>query len=71
MWSAFEKNVFTPQDVAKAMINVDNSKCTLNVTQVKMFIEQVMTVRDRGFGSHSYTLKRKLVERQIEGPKFG
>lgn len=32
MWSAFEKNVFTPQDVAKAMINVDNSKCTLNVT---------------------------------------
>jgi len=71
MWSAFEKNVFTPQDVAKAMINVDNSKCTLNVTTVKFFIEQRLTVRDTGFGAHSYTMTRKIVEREIEGPKFG
>lgn len=28
-------------------------------------------MRDRGFGAHSYTLTRKLVERQMEGPKFG
>ena len=27
MWSEFEKNVFTPHETARAMINVDNSKC--------------------------------------------
>lgn len=29
MWAAFEKNVFTPQEVARATINIDNSKCEL------------------------------------------
>ena len=29
MWSTFEKNVLTPQDVARATINIDNSKCEL------------------------------------------
>jgi len=27
MWSSFEKNVFTPHEIARAMVNVDNSKC--------------------------------------------
>ena len=71
MWSSFEKNIFTPVDCAKAIIHVDNSKCTLNVTQVKFFIEQRLTVRDSGFGAHSYTRTRTLVERSMVGPNFG
>jgi hypothetical protein len=39
MWANYEKNIYTPQEVAKAMIHVDNSKCTLAVTRVKFFVE--------------------------------
>lgn len=63
MWSTFEKNIFTPQETARALIHVDNSKCTLNCSQVKFFIEQRMTLRGRGWGNHTYTFTKKLVER--------
>ena len=39
MWAAFEKNIYTPQEVAKAVIHVDNEKCRLPVKHIKFFIQ--------------------------------
>ena len=40
MWSTFEKNIYTIQETAKAMIHVDNHECTLRVTSVNFWITQ-------------------------------
>jgi len=71
MWSAFEKNIYTPQEIAKAMIHVDNSRCQLAVTRCKFFIEQRMTIRSRGIFNHVYNTTRRLVERDVPGPGAG
>ncbi len=39
MWSTFDKNIYTPQETAKALVHVDNSACKLPVTHVKFFVE--------------------------------
>ena len=75
MWSSFEKNIYTPQEIAKAMIHVDNTRCQLAVTRVKFFVEQRLTIRGRGGilfgGAHVYNTTRKLVERDVAGPGAG
>lgn len=60
MWANYEKNIYTPNEVAKAMIHVDNSQCTLAVTQVKFFVEQRCTIKTGGFGNHQHTYVKKL-----------
>lgn len=60
MWANYEKNIYTPQETAKAMINVDNSQCTLTVTRVKFFVEQRCTIRAGAFGGHSHTYVKRL-----------
>jgi len=71
MWATFEKNVLTPQDVARATINVDNSKCSLNVSRLDFFIEQRLCVREKGFGAQSYSYVTKLTEQSMAGPTAG
>lgn len=44
MWVNYEKNIYTPNEVAKAFINIDNSRCTLNCTTVKFWLEQRLTI---------------------------
>ena len=44
MWSTFNKNVFTPHEVAEATVHVDNSECQVKVTEVKLFVEQKLTI---------------------------
>jgi hypothetical protein len=39
MWANYEKNIYLPNETAKAMIHIDNSECTLNVTEVKFWVE--------------------------------
>lgn len=71
MWVNYEKNIYTPNEVAKAFINVDNSRCTLNCTTVKFWLEQRMTINARGFGNHSHVMVKKLSESAQPGPNFG
>lgn len=52
----FEKNVFEPTDVCKAIVNVNNSQCNLNINHVRLAIEQELRLKTSaggGFGSHS------------------
>jgi len=39
MWCNFEKNVFTPLDVAKAIIHVNNGECGLKCNKISFQIE--------------------------------
>lgn len=71
MWAAYEKNIYTAQEVAKAMINVDNSQCSLAVTRVKFYVEQRCTIRTRGFGNHQHVYVKKLAYQEQPGPDFG
>jgi hypothetical protein len=72
MWATYEKNVYTPEEIAKAMIHVDNSKCGLAVTQVKFFIQQLLTIRGgRTAFDHSYTYNRNIAYREQRGPEAG
>ena len=59
MWSTFNKNIFTPHEVAHATVHVDNSECQLKVTEVSLFVEQKMTIHHH---HHSHTVTSKLVE---------
>jgi len=71
MWVNYEKNIYTPQEVCRAFINIDNSNCTLNCTQVKFWLEQRLTLHSRGFGNHSHTMVKKLTGSEKPGPNFG
>jgi len=35
----FEKNIYTPIETAKALLTIDNSKCSANVKEVSFAIE--------------------------------
>lgn len=69
MWSTFEKNIYTPQETARAMIHVDNSRCQLPVTRCRFFIEQRMTIRGVGPFAHTHSFTNKLIERDVQGPQ--
>lgn len=71
MWTTFEKNIYTPQETARAMIHVDNSRCTLPVTRCKFFVEQRMTIRGVGPFAHNHTFATKLIQRDVAGPAAG
>ena len=68
MSSVFNKNVFTPKEVATGTIRIDNPKCQLNVTNVRFFVEQRLWLRT---DDHSTTHTRKLVELVIPDPQAG
>ncbi len=63
MWSTFEKNIYTPQETARAMIHVDNSRCTLAVTRCKFFVEQRLNIRGVGPFAHNHSVTSKLIQR--------
>ena len=63
MWSTFDKNIFTPHETAHATVNVDNSECSLKVTEVSLFVEQKLTLHYTGvLRNHSHEVKNTLVE---------
>lgn len=52
----FEKNVFEPSEICKAVVNVDNSQCNLNINNVRLAIEQELKLKTSpggGVFSHS------------------
>lgn len=65
MWSTFNKNIFTPHEVAHATVNVDNSECKLKVTEVNLFVEQRLTITH---GHHNHVVTNHLVEQKVDGP---
>ncbi len=60
----FDKNVFEPDDDAKAKVVLDNSGCQLNMTSVDMYIEQRITQKADG---HTNFEKHILVKKSAEG----
>jgi len=62
----FEKNIYTPQEKADAMVTVINKECKANVSNVTFFVEQKMRFV---IGGHSYTYSKDLVRKSEEGPE--
>ena len=48
MECTFDKNSFFPNEVAKAKVTVDNSQCSLPLTDVRMQVEQEITMQCDG-----------------------
>ena len=76
MWANYEKNIYLPNEIAKAMVHVDNTRCLLNCNRVRFFVEQVLTISGcglfgAGFGAHAHTYKNILTERYVVGPPAG
>ncbi|CDW79403.1 UNKNOWN [Stylonychia lemnae] len=40
----FEKNVFEPHEVCRANVNLDNSRCNVRLTNVRLAVEQVVRI---------------------------
>jgi hypothetical protein len=49
----FEKNVFEPSEICKAIVNIDNSQCNLNINNVRLAIEQELKLKVTPAGGHS------------------
>ncbi len=57
MSCTFDKNSFFPNEIAKAHVKVDNSQCSLPLTDVKMAVEQEVTMQcDGGYFRDTFTL---------------
>lgn len=48
MSCTFDKNSFYPNEVARAHVTVDNSQCSIALTDVRMAVEQVVTMHCDG-----------------------
>ena len=64
----FNKNVFTPREVAEGEININNSACKLAVTDVCFFIEQVITQKIK---AHRQEERIIIIKKNIPGPAAG
>jgi hypothetical protein len=70
MKTVFEKNNFMPYETARAQVNIDNSDCKLDCTEVAMDI--VMELK-MDVGGHHYSYKESLkgAHDKKTGPKAG
>ncbi len=67
----FEKNVFEPNDVCKALINLDNSGCNLTMSGVRLAIEQELTLNASGHRFHHLFTLANRTEAGVEARKEG
>jgi len=64
----FEKNIYCPNEVARAIMHIDNSDCKVDVTQITFAVEQRIVIHIKG---HNHTTVRNLVTHTQKGPKSG
>jgi hypothetical protein len=66
----FEKNVFEPTEVCKAIVNIDNSGCNLAMNGVRLAMEQELTLTSDSAifgGSHRFHKVYTLANREQAG----
>ena len=44
----FEKDVYSPDEVCRILCDIDNSRCSLNMTSIIVRLEQMLDVRGEG-----------------------
>mmetsp|Transcript_51436 Transcript_51436/g.70605 ORF Transcript_51436/g.70605 Transcript_51436/m.70605 type:complete len:190 (+) Transcript_51436:475-1044(+) len=69
----FEKNIYCPNEIAKAHIVVDNSECEVAVKDIKFFVKQYFSIEARGFfgAHHDFRDTYSLQEDHEVGPPAG
>jgi sporulation-control protein spo0M len=55
--TTFEKNIFVPNEMCKAIVSIDNSQCNLSIQNVRLALEQELVLTTGGHTfRHTYTL---------------
>jgi len=68
----FEKNVFTPNEVAIVHVDINNSECQVDIHSVSFYIVQKIwacTIEDDR--DYNFNFKQKLLKTKIKGPRAG
>eukprot|EP00347_Sterkiella_histriomuscorum_P005522 403356296 len=60
----FEKNVFEPTEVCRASVNLDNSRCNVALTNVRLAVEQTVWIQAQG---HTFSQTFTLSDRSESG----
>lgn len=68
MKTEFEKNIYCPNEVAKAILHVDNTQSSVNATSVNLSIKQHQTITINGKQWHSSSV---MVGSSKQGPPAG
>lgn len=64
----FEKNIYTPEEDAKAYVTVNNADCKADCYEIKFAAEQKMSFK---IGHHWFHHNKDLVKQFAEGPAKG
>lgn len=67
----FEKNIYCPNEIARASVTIDNSQCEVGVKDIKFFVKQSFRIEGKGFFAHSYGRTYTLQEDHEDGPPAG
>jgi len=65
MKTEFEKNIYSPNEVAKAILHVDNTQSKVNATNVNLSIKQHQTIMINGKQWHNSSV---MVGSSKQGP---
>lgn len=68
----FEKNIYTPNEVAIAHVDINNEECKTDIKSVSFYIVQKIwacTIEDDR--TYNFNYKQKLCKHKIKGPKAG
>lgn len=68
MKTEFEKNIYCPNEVAKAIVKIDNTECKVDCSNIVFAVEQRISVN---IDHHASTHTKPLVTSTVEGPKAG
>ena len=64
----FEKNIYCPNEVAKAIMSIDNTESKVDSKGIQFAVVQNMNIVIKG---HTYGISVNLVAMSKEGPKAG
>lgn len=68
----FEKNIYTPNEVAIAHVDINNEECKTDIHSVSFYLMQKVwacTIEDGR--TYNFNFKQKLCKHKIRGPKAG
>jgi hypothetical protein len=68
MKTEFEKNIYSPNEVAKAILHVDNTQSKVDATNVNLSIKQHQTIMINGKQWHNSSV---MVGSSKQGPQAG
>jgi len=68
---SFEKDGYTPGEVVNMIIEVDNSQCKANISNINITVNRTVNLRSQGAGTADFaTLFRKTINGVAAGMAY-